>query len=229
MRLVYGLYVIAIISGLVFIQTIRLILLYNQVARYRVYWQNRSKESGDFVYLALGDSAAQGIGASSPDKGYVGQIAQRVAEKTGRKVRVINVSVSGAVINDVRTKQLIELKSIKPDLVTIEIGANDIAKYDKQKFTDEFSQLISVLPKSTYVANMPYFQTRPGRRPYALEASNIIRKLVASRTDLTLVDLQAITKERNDWLGYAADLFHPNDRSYKNWTDAFWEKIRGQL
>lgn len=210
-------------------QVVKLTQLYRQLANYRNYWQQLSREKGEFVYLALGDSAAQGIGASRPQNGYVGLLANRAAAVTGKQVQVVNLSVSGAVIQDVIEKQLPQIKGLKPNLVTIEIGANDMAQYDHQKFAKQFEQLVSVLPPGTFVANMPYFQTRPARRASALDATNTVERLVAARSGLTLVDLQTATKQRNDWRSYAADWFHPNDRSYRHWADAFWEKINGQL
>ena len=229
MKIIYLLYIITVVSAIVFVEGVALILLHGQVARYKKYWDHRATETGDFVYVALGDSAAQGIGASQPEKGYVGQIAKRVADRTGKKVRVINLSVSGAVINDVLVSQLPASKKYKPDLVTIEIGANDMAHYDKQAFTERLTRLVQQLPKGTYVANMPFFQTRPARRAAAEQASGIIQTLVANRDDLKQVDLQAVTKKRSSWFGYAADLFHPTERNYKNWADVFWKEIDGQL
>ena len=40
----------------------------------------------------------------------------------------------------------------------------------------------------------------------------------------------AATFESHGWLGmftlYAADWFHPNDRGYRVWADAFWTTMR---
>lgn len=229
MKLPHILYLIAVVSLLIFVQAVRLILLYNQVARYKTYWNHRASKSGQILYVALGDSAAQGIGASKPQHGYVGILVDRIARQTGTSVQVVNLSVSGAKINDVITSQLPKLKGLQPDVVTIEIGANDLAQYDAQRFTREFTKLTNLLPAQTYVANMPYFQTRPGRRQAASEASTIIATSLQSRSDLYLVDLQRVTTQRNSIFGYAADLFHPNDHTYRNWADAFWEDIRGKL
>lgn len=222
--------VIGIVIGCVIIvEILRLVLLYRDVAGFKEYWKERSRQPGEFVYIALGDSAAQGIGASQPQNGYVGLIAKAITERTGKTVRVVNVSVSGAVVKDVIQKQLPKIKGIKPDLVTIEIGANDVAKYNKEQFTADFTQLTKLLPADTYVSNMPYFATRPMRRPAAFAISKIISENVAIRSDLKLVDLQTITQERDSWLNYAADLFHPNDRAYRNWAEAFLNVINENL
>ncbi len=217
---------LAIFAGIVIlVEAVALLILYRNVARYHAYWPVRARQAGELTYVALGDSAAQGLGASNPENGYVGLIAKKYAESTGKSVRVVNVSRSGAKINDVLRTQLSAIKDIKPDLVTIEIGANDIATFTDKTFREEFTTLVGKLPKNTYVANMPYFGSRPSRRPKAYEATKIINSIVPTRPDLQLVDLQTITKERDNILGYAADYFHPNNRSYKNWAEAFWNEI----
>ena len=72
---------------------------------------------------------------------------------------------------------------------------------------------------------MPYFGSRSGSRPKAKQASEIIKKLVETRPDLHFVDLQTITTNKDSLFGYAPDYFHPNNISYKNWADAFWQQI----
>ena len=40
------------------------------------HWREQRKKSGDLLYVAIGDSAAQGIGASRPHHSYVGVLAR---------------------------------------------------------------------------------------------------------------------------------------------------------
>jgi lysophospholipase L1-like esterase len=210
------------------------VILFRNVANFTNYWQsqNTKEASGDaIVYVALGDSAAQGLGASTPDKGYVGQFAKQLSQKEGRPVHLINLSKSGARIKDVLNDQLPELAKLKPNVVTIDIGGNDIADYQSDKFRDEFSQLLGRLPAGTFVANLPYFGGRT-QLPFfgngqpeqdVLEANLIIAELIAP-TSHHLVELHDITKLRNArriW-NYAIDYFHPNNRGYKAWTEAYW-------
>jgi hypothetical protein len=53
------------------------------------------------LWVVLGDSTAQGLGAPSPDGGYVGQALAELRLRTGLRWRVLNLSVSGALIRDV--------------------------------------------------------------------------------------------------------------------------------
>ncbi|MBW3639915.1 MAG: hypothetical protein KY451_08715, partial [Actinobacteria bacterium] len=79
------------------------------VDAYASAWKQPRGEPGGLVYVALGDSAAQGIGASSLQRGYISLVADRLAGSTGRPVQVINLSSSGARIRDVIEEQLPEL------------------------------------------------------------------------------------------------------------------------
>lgn len=223
---------VLVIGFFVIAEGIALFRLYRSINGHHSYWMERAKADGEILYVALGDSAAQGIGASHPEKGYVGLIADRLAETNGKSVKVVNVSKSGAKVGDVLRGQLPAVASLKPDVVTIEIGANDVATFNAEQFKNEFTELIERLPEGSYVSNMPYFGSRPARRPMALQATEIIEKAMANQSRLQLVDLQTITKERDSLRGYAADYFHPNNRAYVNWADAFWQEMEehsGQL
>lgn len=217
--------VFLVVGVLVITQISALLWLYFSVGRYKNFWIQKASETGEITYLALGDSAAQGIGASSPMRGYVGLIANRLEDKTNKKVKVVNVSVTGATIGDALRDQVPKIQSVKADIVTIEIGANDIRTFDAVKFEKEFTQLLTFLPKGTYVSDMPLFNSRPSSTEPAKQASIIIQKLVKNNSQFKLVNLEKQTSENQSILGFAPDLFHPNNLSYKHWADAFWNSI----
>ncbi len=107
----------------------KLARLKGEVMTYSKYWSIPRGQNGGLVYLALGDSAAQGIGASQPDRGYVGLIADQIRMQTSRPVQVINVSKSGAKLADVIRDQLPLIAKYKADIITVDIGGNDIRHY----------------------------------------------------------------------------------------------------
>lgn len=207
------------------IEILALAWLVFSVGSYKNYWHKKAKESGQVTYLALGDSAAQGIGATSPGRGYVGIIAARLEKKTNKKVRVINLSKTGAKLSDYLNEQAPKIKGIHADVVTIEIGANDVLIFDDVKFRTNYKKVLTSLPEGTYVANMPVFNSRPGSKSNAERASRIISQEIVSFPKLKFVDLQKQTSENQSIFGFAPDLFHPNNLSYRYWADAFWLKI----
>ncbi len=205
----------------------QLIRLYSNVNKFSLEWKQKANDNGEITYLALGDSAAQGLGASKAENGYVGLLAQRLTAKTGKSLRVVNLSKSGAKLKDVIDTQLPEVEKYKAAIVTLDIGGNDIKDFDAQKYEVELANIISNLPQGTYIADVPYFSTRFWNNPKVDEANRILYKLAESRKDLVVVPLHTYTKERiSRWRDFAADWFHPNNRGYKVWADAYWGKIK---
>jgi len=218
----------AVVLCLALIEVVNLLELKANIGRYADYWRSQATASGNFTYVVLGDSAAQGLGASKPQLGYVGLLAKQIAQTTGKQVRVVNLSVSGAQTEDVINKQLPELKNYKPDLLTVEIGANNVTHWDSALFSKQYNQLAQALPAGTIVANVPYFGGRIRLNTQALAASEIIAQAAATY-QLKLVDLQAYTHTRQSIRNYSWDLFHPSNQGYKNWDAAFWQVIQPTL
>src|SRR5262245_12522119 len=77
------------------------------------------------VYVALGDSTVEGVGATSKDRHYVGRLLARLrAVYPG--ARLVNLGIGGATSADVLAAQVDQAVDIKPDLVTLSVGPNDI-------------------------------------------------------------------------------------------------------
>ncbi|MGI8575003.1 MAG: SGNH/GDSL hydrolase family protein [Egibacteraceae bacterium] len=208
--------------------TPRLLRLRRQVPSYAAYWRDRAEQPGAFRYLALGDSVAQGIGASAPQHGYVGLLAERAAARLGVEVAVENLSRGGARVTDVLSEQAPLLAGRQADLVTLAIGGNDVAHYGEPTFVRALAELLDALPEGAFVADLPDFGGGP-RLLRARRASALVRAYVANRP-LRPVPLEQVTAARMRAFGsYAADWFHPSDRGHEVWADAFWREIEPTL
>lgn len=214
-----------IVLMVIFAEIISLLQLRASLTSNAEYWRDRSAQAGELTYVALGDSAAQGIGASRPENGYVGLLATRLEEKTGKTIRVVNLSATGARIKDVTEKQIPQLKDYDADFITIEIGANDVVHFDEARFNTDYRQLAKLLPKNTVISNMPNFGGRIERSDEVIIANQIISEAGAENS-LQVADLYAVTRSRESLFGYAADFFHPNNKGYRNWADAFWDGLK---
>ncbi len=201
------------------------------VDAYRAHWEERV-DGGDSVlhYVALGDSAAQGVGASSVAHGYVALLARRIAERTGREVVVTNLSVSGATSADVVRDQLPLLRDLHftPDLVTLDIGANDVVfpGHTPSTFEANLDVILEALPEGAFVADVPWFMVPV---PSTFEANlDVILEALPEGAFVADVPLHTVTRETGTF-GYhrytARDLFHPNDLGYEGWADTFWATI----
>lgn len=218
-----------IVLLLLVFEIVGLLRLRSHLTTYAAYWHRQATEQGEFVYVALGDSAAQAIGASSPENGYVSLLAKQIGVVTGKRVRVVNLSVSGARVKDVVDKQLPELKQYRPDLVTVECGGNDVLHFNEASYRADYTKLVDGLPQGIFVANVPYFGGRKsGADATALLASQIATEKI-NRAGLNLVDLQTYTRTRNSPRNYSYDFFHPSNYGYRVWYAAFWDAIRPTL
>lgn len=207
--------------------------LYSQIARYQKHWDSVNQKpigKDDLVYVAFGDSAAQGIGATDPDKGYVGLVAKYLSEHRDKNVRVINLSKSGAKVSDVIEVQLPKYRSLNianEQVVTIEIGANDIVDFDAREFERQMDQLMPLLPEGTVISDLPSFKGSRLYRldPKALQANEITHKL-AKKHGFEPAMLYKRVAANHGIRTLSADLFHPSNYGYRtNWAPAFIDKI----
>lgn len=186
------------------------------------WWRDAAKLEGEVLYVAIGDSAAQGIGASKPKNSYVGVIADHLRSVTGRTVRVVNLSISGATVALAVADQLPQFATLQPDVVTVAIGANDIAAFDPATFRAGIRRVFRALPADAVVADLPYFYL-PWNESKVAEANAILRE-EAGEAGLTVVGLHEAMKRqgiRGAFTQFAEDLFHPNDHGYRVWASAF--------
>ncbi len=217
---------VVVLVALLTVESVGLLQLRGSVGQYRAYWSLPRGDPGGLLYVALGDSTAQGIGASRPDRGYVGLVAERLRRSTGRPVRVVNLSHSGARIEDLLTDQLPRLRELHPDLVTVAIGGNDVRAFDRGRFMTQVDQLTTALPTGSVLADVPYFMHGRWERDAQQAADTVSR--TAARHGLAVVPLHAALARQGAGAmltEFAADWFHPDDRGYRVWADAFWIRI----
>ena len=106
------------------------------------------------LWVVLGDSTAQGLGAPGPEGGYVGQVLAGLRQRTGQPWRVLNLSASGALTRDVIRDQLSRLPA-EPDLVTCGIGVNDILYTGPGLLFADLRALIAAVPDQTVLLDLP--------------------------------------------------------------------------
>jgi acyl-CoA thioesterase-1 len=187
------------------------------------WWKDQRKLAGELLYVAIGDSAAQGVGASNPGRSYVGLVAAHLRQRTGLTVRVVNLSVSGARLREAIAVQLPEFAKLAPDIVTAAIGANDIATFDEARFEHELTEVYDALPPGTIVGDVPAFYFG-GAEKRVRVANSIVHRLAGER-GFEVAPVYARTKRQGSARyalnQVAADFFHPNDRGYRVWASAF--------
>ena len=207
------------------------VLLTNRIPAHHLYWRERGRVREDSVlYVALGDSAALGLGASKPERGYVGLLAEEIGRATGKHVRVRNLAIDGATCAVVLKDELHRVPKETALVCTIDVGANDVWSFEPERFRRELGEVYAALPEGAIVADVPSFSPVPvaGR----VARMNRIVHEVAAEHGLTVVPLNATTAVGGPFdaiRNAAGDLFHPNDRGHVRWAEAFLPAVRARL
>ena len=194
-------------------------------------------------YVALGDSTVEGVGASRPDLNYVSRLHARLRAMYPN-ARMTNLGTGGATSADVTTWQLDRAIKLRPDLVTLSIGPNDITRG---------------IPVARYEQNLDAILGRLRRETSALIVVNLLPDLAvtprfASGSQTDIVSRQTV--EFNEALarkgrehGVAVvnlylpsqeevprqpmllwrDGYHPSDAGYARWAELMWEGIEPRL
>ncbi|MEU6698206.1 SGNH/GDSL hydrolase family protein [Pseudonocardia sp. NPDC046786] len=189
-----------------------------QIEPYAEFWEAHNRaalgRTGP-LWIALGDSMAQGIGATTPDGGWAG----RLAPALGERWRLVNLSQYGARVDDVLDRQLPAALRLRPDLLVCLIGSNDLMQPRHQDgIGDRYARLLDRLPRGTVIGN------QPGTFAAALQVNGLIDDAVRRR-GLVLAELR--DPRTRHWRGkLASDRFHPNDRGYAAIAEVFTEALR---
>ena len=194
-------------------------------AAFARHWQAHNEgvlEAEGPLWVVLGDSTAQGLGAASPDGGYVGQALAELRLRTALPWRVLNLSVSGSLTRDVLHSQLPRLPA-GPALVTCGIGINDILYTAPGKLFGDLRALIGAVPDRTVLLDLPLpggcwgFLGRASV-PYVTRINRTIRDAAVARG----LPVAAVSAHfRPPWTGkFASDCFHPSQAGYRDWTRA---------
>lgn len=196
-----------------------------------VFWDewNQAAVGGDGpLWIALGDSSSQGIGASDPLDSWVPRVLNLLRDKTGDPWRVINLSITGGQYSDIAKHQLPRIDDLHalgdvPTLATMIAGSNNLmAPATWGGANDLLEEILYALPRRSVVARVG--------------VSSPMNSLMARRFTSTI---ERVGDERDfelfwpwDWPsrdGMAEDKFHPNEKGYGYMTNIIWPSVQAAL
>lgn len=184
-------------------------------------------------FVAIGDSFTVGIGDEVEGialKSWVDHFAQLHTPA----LAYTNLAKRGLVAKEIREQQLDEALSMKPSLVSIIAGANDILKgrWNCQEFEDEMRLMVDTLHKSgasIIIGNLPDFTIRLPMQPeqkqlirgQLVAANEIIQSLI---NDYNLVHINMWSHPSiNDNKYWSKDLVHANSLGYQQIGEVIFE------
>jgi acyl-CoA thioesterase I len=195
------------------------------------------------LYVALGDSTVEGVGATGPDRNYVGQLHGRL-RTVYPNARVANLGKGGATSADVLRRQLDRAIELRPDLVTLSIGPNDItagvavATYEKNLVTI-LGRLRHETSAVTVVNLIPDLAVTPrfnrSRHREAVGKQTIVFNEALERTGrahgAAMVNLYAASQRevpaRPELI--SSDGYHPSDAGYARWAELVWAGVETRI
>lgn len=194
------------------------------------------------TYVVLGDSTGAGRGARY-DEGIAVRSAQALADG-GRRVRLVNLAVSGATFADVRELQLDAAVRARPDLVLISCGANDVTGLRstgsvRRDLSAVVARLREVVPSvaivvtaSPDIGGAPRL-AQPLRALAGWRKGHINRAIddVVAASGLTRAEIAERTGPafRRDRSLFAADGYHPSAAGYALWLPVLAEAFANAL
>jgi acyl-CoA thioesterase I len=194
-------------------------------ATFAGYWREHNERvltKPGPLWVVLGDSTAQGLGAPSPACGYVGQSLAALRRRTGLPWRVLNLSVSGSLTRDVLGTQLSKVPA-GADLVTCGIGVNDVLYTPPGRLFGDLRALISAVPPGTVLLDLPlpagvWGVLGRASAPYMARINRTMYEAAGARG---LPVARVSEQFRPPWTGkFASDCFHPSMDGYRDWTRA---------
>ena len=197
----------------------------------------------DVVYVALGDSTVEGVGASRRETNYVSRLHARL-RAVYPNARLVNLGVGGATSADVLTRQLERAIALQPELVTLSVGPNDIT--ERVPLTDYARNMQTVLgrlaagTRAVIVVNLlpdlavtPRFRGRPEEATVgrlSIEFNDALAR-AAGRYGAHVVDLYAASHRevpaRPELV--SGDGYHPSDLGYARWAELMWDAVRSRI
>jgi GDSL-like Lipase/Acylhydrolase family len=190
-----------------------------QEAAFADEWAAANLEARDAdgpLWVVLGGSASQGVGATTRGSGYVERVAAVLRERDPRW-RVVNLSRAGAGVDDVLARQLPELAELTADapaaLVSCVVGAQDVRRR-APGLQDTLRTALAALPPGAVVATVP-----AGGRDRTAAAVNRLICDEALRHGLRVADLWkgGGSSWRGRWTGLR---YEPTDVGHAEWAAA---------
>jgi acyl-CoA thioesterase-1 len=201
--------------------------------------QRKARQGGAVFYLAVGDSTAVGFGSIN-NNGYVERLFSRIV-KIRPHSRMTKICSLGETTGSLREK-LVGGLNIRPTLITVSIGTNDLLQgVSEERFEENYESIIKVLGRlkaPIIVTNLPDVLRTPAlsnsERTDVQERLLLFNrriKSIATKYKLSLVDLDRmishLTPSPNKF--FSSDGFHPSDMGYDSWARMMWPPIRRMI
>jgi hypothetical protein len=201
-------------------------------------------ESDEPVRLVtLGDGYTNGTGTSSPrSDSWPSQLAEAMG-RGGIQVLWLNLAQQSHTSDLVVEEQLAQVAPLEPDVVTLQVGVNDIISRDttyyRQNVEAIFDELLTILPPERVFAittpdhtltdyGLSFGPSEEGHA--AVEALNATLVEIASGRDIGVIDISSVNDlAANDPSLVVGDGPYGTPKQYAGWVEIIGPRIRAVL
>jgi len=194
--------------------------------------------------VTLGDAYTAGTDTGAPKRdSWPAQLVQAMERGDVRLRLVDNLADSGQTSQNVLDEQLPQVESLRPDVVTLQVGVNDIIAREFEAYRSNVSRILDALllilaPERIFVITTPDhtltqrggdWGSRDAGRAAVREANAILREVAAER-GITVIDISAVSERVADDASLViGDGPYPTAKQYAGWVEVIGPQMRRVL
>jgi lysophospholipase L1-like esterase len=148
---------------------------------------------------------------------------------------VTNPAVNGFTTLDLIRDELPYLESVKPDLVSILIGVNDLVQgRTVDQYAASLRRIYQAVTGQVAAISIPNWSVVPAARDFGdpnrlrtlTESFNKVAADLAQSHGFTWIDITEVSTSGSGAGWISDDRLHPGDRQYAAWAEVIWESVR---
>jgi lysophospholipase L1-like esterase len=169
-------------------------------------------------------------------------VTDRLKQQTGQEVILTNPAVNGFTTLDLINHELHLVAQLRPELVTILIGVNDLVRdRTPAEYRTSLVRIYGEVEKEkapdgrAFAVSIPNWSVVPAAREYGdpeqirdmTDTFNDVANEEATKRGFGWIDITAASISglgTPDWI--ASDGLHPADSQYAAWAEVIWHTIR---
>ncbi|HET7031302.1 MAG TPA: SGNH/GDSL hydrolase family protein [Candidatus Limnocylindrales bacterium] len=185
-------------------------------------------------YVALGDSYTIGTALDDPSERWPSQLVAALAGRPPGLRLVANLGVNGFTSGDVIARELPRLAALRPDLVSLLVGVNDVVQgVSEATYAANVDRILGELlgrlgPDRIVTVSTPDYTVTPSGADYgdpglqsaAIRRNNAILRDASMSRGITWVDIHDLSlRAAADRSLVADDGLHPSGAQYRLWVE----------
>jgi len=204
--------------------------------------ESSMNQKTEIRYIPIGDSYTIGFGVSEEER-WPNILINNLRKKGVDIALIENPAVTGYTVRDAIEFELPVIERLKPNFVTVLIGANDSFGFqDIEIFRKDLNELLNRLqsvisnPKRIVLITLPDYSKSPAVINYDtvallnnIEKYNLVIKEEGGRRGFPVTDIFPVSQTMTHKSDYILDGLHPSGNGYVKWEKTILPVVFGVL